>query len=219
MKIDLLKCQNCRFKAASPNGDEYTGRIHLSNNRLHLLFDNENIETLIYDTEKWEDDNLNKFFAKFDIEVRDPDTYTDWQIGDECYQIDEDDYIGNMIVIFRHGEFVVLKDLDNKVLSFSIEEMKEDRIVLELTEGEKMILEEKDRQRDTMESYKFRKGEPVLVGDDGRVWVIRAYIETENNFYAVTSSGIDKAFYRYCIPYNEKTMHLIGSTEDYEEGK
>lgn len=75
---------------------------------------------------------------------------------------------------------------------------------------------EKKCVEDIPKPYEFRKGEPVLVRDDGRLWVLRAYIETENGFYAVTSAGTDKAFYRYCLPYNESTMRLLGTTEDYK---
>ena len=76
---------------------------------------------------------------------------------------------------------------------------------------------EKNVVEDIPEPYKFRKGEPVLVRDDNRPWAIRAYVETENGFYATTSTGTDRAFYRHCIPYNEKTMHLLGKSDNYEE--
>ena len=76
---------------------------------------------------------------------------------------------------------------------------------------------EKKAVEDIPKPYEFRKGEPVLVRNDSIPWACRVYVETENGFYATTSAGTDRAFYRHCIPYNEKTMHLLGTNDDYEE--
>ena len=69
----------------------------------------------------------------------------------------------------------------------------------------------------------FKKGEPVLVRSDyGRDWMLVAYVELSSNPDAVfgkygVTDGRSTIFYRFCLPYNEKTMHLLGTTNDYVE--
>ena len=76
---------------------------------------------------------------------------------------------------------------------------------------------------DIPKPYEFKKGEPVLVRSDyGRDWMLVAYVELSSNPDAVfgkygVTDGRSTLFYRFCIPYNEKTMHLLGTAEDYKE--
>ena len=103
------------------------------------------------------------------------------------------------------------------------------------TENEKQLLFDamaKDGKRwnaekkvveDILKPHEFRKGEPVLVRTDyGRDWVMAAYVENSSNpdaqfgKYGATD-GRSIIFYRFCIPYNERTMHLLGTSEDYKE--
>ena len=74
---------------------------------------------------------------------------------------------------------------------------------------------------DIPKPYEFRKGEPVLVRnyDDG-CWMLAAFskeLEDVNYPYEILNDFGNRYTYRKCIPYNEKTMHLLGSTDDYEE--
>ena len=73
---------------------------------------------------------------------------------------------------------------------------------------------------DIPKPYEFRKGEPVLVKDEGGKWCIGVFIQRENSFYGYRTrpaDGIGEIGYRYCLPYNERTMHLLGTAEDYKE--
>ena len=75
---------------------------------------------------------------------------------------------------------------------------------------------------DIPKPYEFRKGEPVLVKDEGGKWCIGVFIQRENSFYGYRTrpaDGIGEIGYRYCLPYNERTMHLLGTSEDYKEGE
>lgn len=64
--------------------------------------------------------------------------------------------------------------------------------------------------------YKFEPFDKVLVRDN---WSERWRI----GFYSHTEEGKEYPFicssshYHYCIPYNEQTKHLLGTTEDCEE--
>ena len=81
---------------------------------------------------------------------------------------------------------------------------------------------EKKVVEDIPKPYEFKKGEPVLVKDEGGKWCIGVFIQRENSFYGYRTrpaDGIGEIGYRYCLRYNERTMHLLGTTEDYKEGE
>lgn len=81
---------------------------------------------------------------------------------------------------------------------------------------------EKKVVEDIPKPYEFRKGEPVLVKDEGGKWRIGVFIQRENSFYGYRTrpaDGIGEIGYRYCLPYNERTMHLLGTAENYKEGE
>ena len=79
---------------------------------------------------------------------------------------------------------------------------------------------EKKVVEDIPKPYEFKKGEPVLVKDVGGKWRIGVFIQRENSFYGYRTrpaDGIGEIGYCYCLPYNERTMHLLGTSEDYKE--
>lgn len=68
--------------------------------------------------------------------------------------------------------------------------------------------------------YEFKKGDAVLVRDYGGFWEIRAFVRMRDEaggWYTATSDGVDDCSFRECISYNERTMHLLGTAEDYKE--
>ena len=69
------------------------------------------------------------------------------------------------------------------------------------------------------EFSEFRKGDVVLYRDYGGFWKIGVFVEMRYGYdkYVTTTDGVDECGYRECIPYNERTMHLLGTTEDYKE--
>lgn len=299
--IDLTKCKNCRawVWGKGINGDEteMTGRLDVYRDGcVHLTAEDETDDIcLMYDGE------VNENIIDFEIIPRDPERYQDWQVGDRCYQPDEDDYIGIMEVIFRSGELVVLKDVGDEVLCLTVAKMKQGGIVLELTNIEKQIIEERkeaewkpqdgdicfvmdrkgnndvfifkdgwyrttyyascsypdeegavmlddaidvlrpateeEKQRlfasmtkegkrwnaekkcveNIPKSHEFRKGEPVLARSGApSKWCICAYVQAEGTMTKVFVGEIE-AFFEEVIPYNERTMHLLGTNEDYRE--
>ena len=76
---------------------------------------------------------------------------------------------------------------------------------------------EKKVVEDIPKPYEFKKGEPVLVRDHERnSWRIAAYSgEDPVSFLADTGKSV--VHWKQCIPYNERTMHLLGTSEDYKE--
>ena len=81
---------------------------------------------------------------------------------------------------------------------------------------------EKKVVEDIPKPYEFRKGEPVLVRRDvDENWRVRVYLCTnaDNTYRHKVTSGNISENYQMCIPYNERTMHLLGTAEDYKEGE
>ena len=81
---------------------------------------------------------------------------------------------------------------------------------------------EKKCIEDIPKPCEFKKGDPVLVRDErNRIWRLRAFEGKSEDPGRPYRAMFDSFFYnyRYCIPYNEETMHLLGTTEDYKEGE
>ena len=77
---------------------------------------------------------------------------------------------------------------------------------------------EKKVVEDIPKLYEFKKGEPVLVRDDNTdVWRLGVFIQFTPTVWTLVTDGIRPLYWKQCIPYNEKTMHLLGTTEDYKE--
>ena len=72
---------------------------------------------------------------------------------------------------------------------------------------------------DITKPHEFRKDEPVLVRNDSeKSWVIRSFLSSSIDLPIYEASdGVFMEYWNQCIPYNEKTMHLLGTTEDYKE--
>ncbi len=161
------------------------------------------------------------------------------QDGDICYA----ELISDWVFIKKDGEFLTenyaaLKLNDGYTNFDNPSRINNDAFVKMIriaTEGEKQKLfdamakvgkrwnAEKKVVVDIPKPYEFKKGEPVLVRTDyGRDWKLAAYVELSSipnaafGKYGVTD-GRSTLFYRFCLPYNEKTMHLLGTTEDYKE--
>lgn len=66
-----------------------------------------------------------------------------------------------------------------------------------------------------MEKHQFKPFDQVLVRDnDDNPWLAMhySYFNNEQQRHYCASS-----YWKQCIPYNEKTAHLVGTTEPYKE--
>lgn len=79
----------------------------------------------------------------------------------------------------------------------------------------------KKKLEDFPKPYEFKKGEPVLVRDyDDNIWKLATFRQRSGNAcypYEIRDERGNYCYHRYCIPYNERTMHMLGTTEDYRE--
>lgn len=76
---------------------------------------------------------------------------------------------------------------------------------------------EKKVVEDIPKPHEFKKGEPVLARNGScEKWRICAYKRAEGTTNRVFV-GESEAYYVEIVPYNERTMHLLGTAEDYKE--
>lgn len=72
-------------------------------------------------------------------------------------------------------------------------------------------------------AYKFEPFDKVLVRNDDEDHWCPAFFAYEENYvggdrcYGVIAGTSDPEFLYQCIPYNDKTKHLVGTTLPYEE--
>ena len=75
---------------------------------------------------------------------------------------------------------------------------------------------EKKVVEDIPKPYEFKKGEPVLTRDyDNELWALYAYHKQAGDKHIVKTC-FQTVLKSQCIPYNERTMHLLGTSEDYK---
>ena len=155
------------------------------------------------------------------------------QDGDICYA---ETKLGNQkfIIIYNHRdwslEYGVKSDkwrlVENCSWSYSTirpaTDEEKQRLFDAMAKKGKRWNAEKKVVEDIPKPYEFsefRKGDVVLYRDYGGFWKIGVFVEMRYGYdkYVTTTDGVDECGYRECIPYNERTMHLLGTTEDYKE--
>lgn len=214
MKYELTKCNNLNFKIK----DGTTGYIKTNEAKsmFYIYFDKDknscfdvslqiNVDalTLVFGTlaefEKWAIRN------ELEIIPRNSETYTDWKVGD---------FIQNKftkrvcIITAKLGHIFYIGE---RVFIYSAEDLKE-KFKLVLTEYEKELSETTEEK-----VIPFKKGDKVLVKDVNTMpWdfnVFRRYEKgREYPYYCEDGDS-----YKQCIPFNEKTWKLLGTTDVYEE--
>ena len=224
----MKRCHGLRFRATLGNKPQ-EGIIKVMSEGVVLCYGEEAPGYLATfgrrDTLSFSEQTFSILPSDFEIIPRNPETYKDWQVGDK---IAARSINKGGEVIFRCGELVICKDKgDGRAAGpFTCEELFEDEDCrLVLTDIEKQIIEEKKVVEDIPkesepEKHDFKKFDPVLVRDvDDGIWHIAAFVENNSGFgrpfYA--TGGIGRVGYYFCLPYNERTKHLLGTNNDYEE--
>ena len=134
----------------------------------------------------------------------------------ENYSAEEADINGcyTCSQLFREGWRLVLTDIEQQI----IEEKRKQEY--EPQAGDIVAWKEKKVVEDIPKPYEFKKGDPVLVRRDvDENWRVRVYVcaNADNTYRHKVTSGNISENYQMCIPYNERTMHLLGTAEDYKE--
>ena len=122
---------------------------------------------------------------------------------------------GCSTILFTDGGYVVANSKIT-VLRPATEEERQKLFDAMAKEGKRWNAEKKVVE-DIPKPYEFKKGEPVLVrADEFHRWIIAAYTSKDELGF-IANAGVSVIHWKYCLPYNEKTMHLLGTKEDYKE--
>lgn len=144
----------------------------------------------------------------FEIIPRNPETYEAWKVGDKVVNIKHGDVytiaalVGNATVLTMDaGDYTALTTTDALT--------KYHKLVL--TDYEQEILNAKGQG-----VCPFKKGDRVLVRDENEgPWAFDTFDSYEGGNEYPYDCEFDS--YRQCIPYNEKTWRLLGTTDEYKE--
>lgn len=146
------------------------------------------------------------------IVPRNPQTYTDWKVGDKV--------IGNTnnkvyTIIAVLGKAIILsKDSGISVTALTTADDLTKYNKLVLTDYEKELvhaqeLEEKRKKRP------FKEGDKVLVRDGDEPWMFDVFVNYEaDSCYPYECNNSE---YKQCIPLNEHTWQLLGTMDEYKE--
>ena len=121
-------------------------------------------------------------------------------------------------VLIYHGNAISKETM--KMLRPATEEERQRLFDAIAKEGRRWNAEKKVVE-DIPKPYEFRKGEPVLVRSElTDRWYIAVYqgkSDSPDRPYLISDGTMSDFEVSCIIPYNEKTMHLLGTAEDYRE--
>lgn len=217
MKYDFTRCNNLNFKVKE-EGVEKTSYLKISSEGKVDIFYSDGEK--IFDPAVQIDvpvrrihflniESFSRWAERHELEIipRDPETYTDWKVGDEVIDNAED---AICIIIARLGDVVFIKNPDKKIKTIT-SAWVDANYKLIVTEYEQELLNAKGQ-----DVCPFKNGDRVLVRDENEgTWVF----ETFDSYEGGNEYPYDCEFdcYRQCIPYNEKTWKLLGTTDEYKE--
>ncbi len=212
MKYDLTKCNNLNFKL----GNGTTGFIKIppeGNCYLYMHEETWDGKSMMQKPRFWmcvAPEAFNRYVEENELLIvpRDPETYTEWKVGDKVVNIKHGDVytiaalVGNAAVLTMDaGEYSALTTTDALT--------KYDKLVL--TDYEQELLNAKGQ-----DVCPFKNGDRVLVRDENEgTWVFETFDSYEGDNEYPYVGELDS--YRQCIPYNEKTWKLLGTTDEYKE--
>lgn len=217
MKYDLTRCNNMNFRL----NDGTTGFIKIPPEGNCYLYRHD---------ETWDGKSMtqkprfwscmgpkvfNEYVEENELVIvpRDPETYTEWKVGDRVIHKATGYIEGIDEIAAKLGDIVLLLSNDGEVSTTSTTILTE-RFELILTDYEQEILKAQDEKK--AKECQFRKGDRVLVRDeDEDAWIFETFDSYEGgNEYPYDCK---EDVHKQCIPYNEKTWKLLGTTDEYKE--
>lgn len=212
MTYDVTKCNNLNFKLASglsgfmkvsPKGDCY----------LYQHDEFWDADAMMQKPRFWkgvESAAFNRFVEDSELQIvpRNPGNYKDWKVGDRI----EHKGTGRAyeIITMSGNVAFVRAEFDGRIkLVTATSDLLPNSYQLILTDYEQELLADREKKK-----CPFKEGDKVLVRDTGTFWrfdKFRFYNEGENYPYVCFS-----AVYRQCIPLNEHTWKLLGTTDEYK---
>lgn len=207
MKYDLTRCNNMNFRRGYNTGflKVNAGKAYMYSHKKewavaigaerHFYFGCAQLDELASEED-------------FEIIPRNPETYEAWKVGDKVVNIKHGDVytiaalVGNATVLTMDaGDYTALTTTDALTKYYK----------LVLTDYEQEILNAKGQG-----VCPFKKGDMVLVRDENEgSWAFETFDSYEGGNEYPYDCEFDS--YRQCIPYNEKTWKLLGTTDEYKE--
>lgn len=226
MKYDFSKCNNLQFKAKDDEGEVRTGYLKVTKEGEECVVyvfptdsgGNETydsgLQLVIRDYARGEIiEDFSDWAEEHDLEIvpRDPETYTDWKVGDKVIN-NKSNQVNTLIAVL--GKAIVLVRDDGAPftgLTTADSLTKYDKLIL--TDYEQELLAEQEKEK-----CPFREGDKVLVRDyDSSEWrfaIFASYNKDSKEPYKMKFSVLS---YRQCISLNEHTWRLLGTTDEYKE--
>jgi hypothetical protein len=215
MKYDFSRCNNLNFRL----DDGTTGFIKVCPNNNVFLYSGKEL--------KWDiiramptfnmiaclatEEFAKAYIEKHDLEIipRDPETYTDWKVGD---RVMDKDTGGISTIAAKLGDIVFLLNDNNAVTSTCTARLTK-YYTLVLTDYEKELIHAQELEK--KKECPFKEGDKVLVRDLDTSWRFDVFQHYEENAcYSYECLGSE---YEQCIPLNEHTWKLLGTTDEYKE--
>lgn len=223
MKYDFTRCNNLQFKAKDDGGIVREGFLKVSNRgTVYVYYSNENkifdhflqIEFDGYHGIFTDATKFGEWAENHDLEIvpRDPETYTDYKVGDHVFNKVFEEYYK---IAAKLGDIVFLLNNDNNT-AISCTAQLTKYFTFILTDYEKELIHAQELEEKKKECP-FKEGDRVLVrdlnDDRWRVRIFDRYHEDSKFKYECK----DDDMYMQCIPYNEKTWMLFMTADEYKE--
>lgn len=223
MKYDFSKCNNLQFKAKDDEGEVMTGYLKVTKEGEECVvyvfptdmqgyesYDS-GLQFVIRDYERCENiEDFSEWAEKHDLEIvpRDPESYTDWKVGDRV--LNKCAGGGGLYTIAaKLGDIVFLLS-DNDAVESMCTAILAKYYALVLTDYEQELLKAQENKK-----CPFKEGDKVLVRDSDTSWKFDVFQNYEENAcYSYECLGSE---YEQCIPLNEHTWKLLGTTDEYKE--
>lgn len=223
MKYDFSKCNNLQFKAKCDDDEVMTGYLKVTiegeEGVVHVfptdseIYDS-GLQLVIRDSERSEIiEDFSKWAEDHDLEIipRDPETYKDWKVGDRVRCMSGAEVVYDIAA--KLGEVVFLSKNHSQVLTLPINILVRD-FKLILTDYEKELIHAQELE-EKKKKCPFKEGDKVLVRDSDTSWEFDIFQNYEEN--ACYSYECLSSEYEQCIPLNEHTWKLLGTTDEYKE--
>lgn len=225
MKYDFSKCNNLQFKAKDDEGEVMTGYLKVTKegeecvvyvfptDRQGYESYDKGLQVVIRDYERCENmEDFSEWAEKHDLEIvpRDPETYTDWKVGDKVIS-NTGNHVNTLIAVLGKA-IVLVSDAEVPITGLTTADnlTKYDKLIL--TDYEKELIHAEQEKK---KECPFKEGDKVLVRDSDTSWKFDIFQNYEENAcYSYECLGSE---YEQCIPLNEHTWKLLGTTDEYKE--
>lgn len=220
MKYDFTRCNNLQFKAKDDGGKVREGFLKVSSGgTVYVYYSNENkifnhflqIEFDGYHGIFTDATKFGEWAENHDLEIvpRDPETYTDYKVGDHVFNKVFEEYYK---IAAKLGDIVFLLNNDNNIAISCTAQLTE-YFTFILTDYEKELIHAEQEKK---KKCPFKEGDRVLVRDlIDTTWEFDVFHDYDED--SICPYNCIASRYVHCIPLNEHTWQLLGTMDEYKE--